>query len=78
MNKLQQSLLCNDKHCKHCLYCIGQNPFSGKDYICEKFGDRTEHGLILAKFCDMFLCDVMDKEYCSKCRGFLGQYEEEE
>lgn len=75
---IRKSLHCNTKNCRDCLLCIGENPYTEGMFICEKFGDRTEHGLILAKFCDLFLCKTLENETgCLSCRGYLGQYEEE-
>lgn len=79
---LSTTLHCSHKSCKDCLQCWGINKYEAglqHSYMCDKFGDKCPHGLVMAKFCDQFRCDCPDLENnyekCITCRGYTD-YEE--
>lgn len=72
----RETLFCRFMNCNQCLAAMG-NEFDGRTFLCDKFGDRCPHGLIPAKFCDMFMCmypgEYNDISLCINCRGYIGK-----
>lgn len=75
----RETLFCKFMNCNHCLACYEHDPFDKRNILCEKFGYEIPHGLIPAKFCDMFICmypgECNDISLCINCRGY--GYEEQ-